>query len=226
MINIKSVTNRVYSCFSEELWGAFCMHEIASWGMTGGSGCDQGWKWKCLSCLYLSTFEQQNDKNECCVSDIIRRVSGEVRKDNELPCSFSDLLVTLQKTHHCQGLGCILFWCFSLEAGDSLTFLIFMVKSASSGSPKGHCIQRHKYWEGLPRWHQPMQETWVGGLVPGLGRPPEEGNGNPLWYSCLENPVDRGVWWATVRGVTLSQTHLKWLSTCHTENLNWLLQVY
>ena len=39
------------------------------------------------------------------------------------------------------------------------------------------------------------------GLIPGLGRSPPEGYGNPLQYSCLENPMDRGIWWATVRGV-------------------------
>ena len=44
--------------------------------------------------------------------------------------------------------------------------------------------------------------------IPGLGRRPGGGNGNPLQGSCLENPVDRGVWQATVRGVTESQTHL------------------
>ena len=41
----------------------------------------------------------------------------------------------------------------------------------------------------------------------------EEGNGNPLQYSCLENPLDRGTWWATVHRVAKSQTWLKWLST-------------
>ena len=40
-----------------------------------------------------------------------------------------------------------------------------------------------------------------------------EGNGNPLRYSCLENPVDRGAWWARVHGVKKSQTWLKWLKT-------------
>ena len=40
------------------------------------------------------------------------------------------------------------------------------------------------------------------GLIPGLGISPGEGNGNPLQYSCLENPMDRGAWWATVHGVT------------------------
>ena len=44
------------------------------------------------------------------------------------------------------------------------------------------------------------------GLIPGSGRVPEEGNGNPLRYSCLENPMDRGAWWATVHWVTKSQT--------------------
>ena len=41
---------------------------------------------------------------------------------------------------------------------------------------------------------------------PGLGRSPEEGNGNPLQYPCLGNPVDRGAWWATVHGITESDT--------------------
>ena len=37
--------------------------------------------------------------------------------------------------------------------------------------------------------------------IPGWGRSPGEGNGNPFQYSCLENPMDRGAWWATVHGV-------------------------
>ena len=40
------------------------------------------------------------------------------------------------------------------------------------------------------------------GLISGLGRSPGEGNGNPLQNSCLENPMDRGAWWAIVHGVT------------------------
>ena len=46
------------------------------------------------------------------------------------------------------------------------------------------------------------------GLTPGSGRSPGEGNGNPLQYSCLENPIDRGAWQATVHGVAKSQTRL------------------
>ena len=46
------------------------------------------------------------------------------------------------------------------------------------------------------------------GSIPGLGRPPGVGNGNPLQYSCLENPINRGAWWATVYGVEKSRTRL------------------
>ena len=45
-------------------------------------------------------------------------------------------------------------------------------------------------------------------LIPGSGRSPGEGNGNPLQYSCLENPMDRRAWWATVHGVAKSQIRL------------------
>ena len=44
------------------------------------------------------------------------------------------------------------------------------------------------------------------GLIPGSGRSPGVGNGNPLQYSCLENSMDRGAWWATVHGAAKSWT--------------------
>ena len=44
-------------------------------------------------------------------------------------------------------------------------------------------------------------DTGDSGSIPGLGRSPGKGNGNPLQYSCLENPMDRGAWGATVHGV-------------------------
>ena len=50
-----------------------------------------------------------------------------------------------------------------------------------------------------------------------------EGNGNPLWYSCLENPRDGGTWWAAIYGVTQSRTQLKRLSSssrcCHDDQM-------
>ena len=51
------------------------------------------------------------------------------------------------------------------------------------------------------------------GSVPGLGRSPGGGHGNPLQYSCLKNPMDRGVQWATVHKVSTSVTWLKRLNT-------------
>ena len=51
------------------------------------------------------------------------------------------------------------------------------------------------------------------GSIPGLGRLSGEGNGNPLQYSCLENPMDGGAWWAAVYGVARSRTRLKRLSS-------------
>ena len=47
------------------------------------------------------------------------------------------------------------------------------------------------------------------GSIPGSGRSPGGGHGNPLQYSCLEHPMDRGAWWATVYGVAKSLAQLK-----------------
>jgi len=62
--------------------------------------------------------------------------------------------------------------------------------------------------EGLPWWlssnNMPVSAGDTG-LIPGSGRFPGEGNGNPLRYSCLKNSMDRGAWWATVHEVTKSQ---------------------
>ena len=63
-----------------------------------------------------------------------------------------------------------------------------------SVSPDGSDGKESMYSEGDP------------GSISGSGRSPGEGNGNPLQYSCLENPMDRGAWWATVHWVSKSQT--------------------
>ena len=67
------------------------------------------------------------------------------------------------------------------------------------------------------------------GISPGVGRSPGAGNGNPLWYSYLENPMDRGAWQAIVHRVTKSGTCLKQLSThthTHTHTHLWTNEGY
>ena len=63
------------------------------------------------------------------------------------------------------------------------------------------------------------------GLIPGSGRSPGKGHGNPLKYSCLENPKDRGSWQATVHRVAQSWTRLKQLHT-HSTNESWVSLVF
>ena len=58
------------------------------------------------------------------------------------------------------------------------------------------------------RWKASASSTGDLGSIPGSGRSPGESNGTPLQCSCLENPMDGGAWWATVRGVAESQTRL------------------
>ena len=70
--------------------------------------------------------------------------------------------------------------------GAGVKYVIF----ASQGFPGGSVVKN------LP------SNAGDVGSVPGLGRAPGEGNGNPLQYSCLGNPMDRGAWQATVHGVT------------------------
>ena len=59
------------------------------------------------------------------------------------------------------------------------------------------------------------------GLIPGSERSPGEGNGNPLQYSCLENPMHRGAWWATVHGVTKESDTTEQLTHTHTHVVCW-----
>ena len=60
-------------------------------------------------------------------------------------------------------------------------------------------------------------DTGNSSSIPGLGRCPREGNGNPLQYCCLENPMVRAAWWATVDGVTKSRMQLRdFYSLAHT----------
>ena len=73
----------------------------------------------------------------------------------------------------------------------------------------GRASQEELMIKNLPASAGDVRDT---GSIPGSGRSPGRGHGHPLQYSCLENPMDRGAWWATVHRVAKSQTWLKWLN--------------
>ena len=110
----------------------------------------------------------------------------------------------------------LLLWpsfCFPLDqvkgpSGLTLcSFSLHMVITDLAVSPT-------KPW--LPGWLSGKESACKEmGLIPGLGKSSGGGHGNPFQYSCLESPMDRGGWWATVHGVAKSRTPLKQLNTAH-----------
>ena len=88
-----------------------------------------------------------------------------------------------------------------------------ILKSDKDITRKKHCGPRPRslYSPGGPVAKNPpvsAGDSGDPGSTPGSGRSPGKGNGNPLQYSCLENPMDRGAWWTPVHVVTESQTQL------------------
>ena len=95
-----------------------------------------------------------------------------------------------------------------------------MVQSRDSGARWDSNLSSTTSQVALPRWYLIGSQMLLMvmnlpasagdardvGSIPGLGRSPGEGNGNPLQYSCLKNPTDRGAWQATVHGVAESWT--------------------
>ena len=114
-----------------------------------------------------------------------------------------------------------IFW----EANVNRKERCFNQKSWQSGKKVHSCLKTNakdsaQLWQffGLHRWLSGKESTCSAGdagSIPGMGRFPREGNGNPLQYSFLENLMDRGAWWATVHGV------LKESESDTTEQLNW-----
>ena len=95
----------------------------------------------------------------------------------------------------------VLWWSFL--SGLWLLLMCFRAPREFRGTPRA--------FRGFPGGSVSKESACnVGDLdsIPGLGRSPGEGNGNPLQYSCLENSMDRGAWRATVHGVTKSGTRL------------------
>ena len=97
--------------------------------------------------------------------------------------------------------------------------VIYSSEEKSVSHEKTHrCIRYsecNKCYLGFPGDSGSKESTCQAGYpgsIPGAGRPPGEENGNPLQYSCLENPMDRRAWWTIVYRVTKIQTQLKRLS--------------
>ena len=115
----------------------------------------------------------------------------------------------------CQGNAKTLFQFWNNKWISSLS-----VVSGRSSPNCSRMIWQYLWISLVAQWvKNPLtrQETQVDtGSIPRLGRSAGKGNGYPFQYSCLENPMDRGAWWATVHNVTKSRTQLKWLSmhTC------------
>ena len=116
-----------------------------------------------------------------------------------------------------------------------LCFLIYLtsVKLFYSSTPTRVCQIQPILWQlplelGLFWWLSGKEHICNAGAsrnvgsVPGWGRSPGGGNGNPLQHSCLENSMGRGSWQAAVHGVAKSQTRLKWLRCIHTLEPTWL----
>ena len=93
--------------------------------------------------------------------------------------------------------------------GETVADFIFLGSKVTAGGDCSHEIKRPLL--DFPGGSDGKASVYNGidlGSIPGLGRSPEEGNGNPFQDYCLENPMNRGTWWAAVHGVTKSQTQL------------------
>ena len=79
----------------------------------------------------------------------------------------------------------------------------------------------HYDFPGVSDGKAPSYNARDPGLIPWSGRSPGKGNGNPLQYSCLENPMDGGAWCATVQGVAKSRTQLSYFTHSLSGEGNW-----
>ena len=110
--------------------------------------------------------------------------------------------------------------------------------TAAYQAPPSMGFARQEYWSGVPLPSLPggtngkelVCQCSLGisdiCLIPGSGRSPGEGNGYPLQYSCLENPIDRGAWRSTAHGVAQSRTRLKELNTTRVTIMPYILLAF
>ena len=105
-------------------------------------------------------------------------------------------------------------YCCCCSVAKSCLILCYPMSCSMPGFPVLHCLQEFAqtcvHWVSIGGSDDKEFACNAGdaGLITGSGRSPREENGNPLQYSCLENSMDRGTWWATVHGVTKSWIRL------------------
>ena len=122
-------------------------------------------------------------------------------------------LATASKRPPVSVSGCCLAHCREALVSRVIPFPFVLVRL------RCFCGQVWLWW-GFPGGSDGKEPTCnVGdlGSIPGLGRSPAGGHGNPLQYSCLENPMDRGAWRATVHGVTKESDTTERLNTRHSD---------
>ena len=108
----------------------------------------------------------------------------------------------------------LLCWSPGFLPGNAEAASITLVSHRGASTRKRQASDSHwmfprnscKHLPGGSVVKNPPANAGDASLIPGSGRSPGEGSGNPLQYSCLENPMERGAWWATVHGVTKSWT--------------------
>ena len=88
--------------------------------------------------------------------------------------------------------------------------LLYLISITSLG---GECCAYIVFFPGSSDGKESTYNTGDSSSIPGLGRSPGQGNGNPPRYSCLENSMDRGAWWTIVHGVTKTFTSLHYSYT-------------
>ena len=106
------------------------------------------------------------------------------------------------------GVGCRFFLqCMKVKSESEVTQLYLTLRDRMDCSPPGSSV-RGIFLARVLEWGAIAFSSNVGdlGSIPGLGRSPGGGRGNPLLYSCLESPMDRGAWWAAVHAVSKSWT--------------------
>ena len=142
-------------------------------------------------------------------------------------------LICRQLEDHSVGIGVLpYYW---IKKTEGLGYLLedrILWNPIQQWQP-GAFSSKYILYRRLPLWLGGRESTCNAGAtgdtgsIPGSGRSPGGGNGNPLRYSCLENPMDRGAWWATVHRVAKSQRRLKWLSTHeHVCSIPFVLKVW